>query len=81
MDDFTPKELAEWMNYFARCRCCTRHSHDKPHITKRGIVYTPKIDKTVYECECPCRSLGRNCARVFQELNELQKTCNVLVLK
>ncbi len=65
MDEFTPKELVAWTNYFARCRCCTRHSHDKPYIRKSVVIYTPKIQSTD-ECDCPCRSLGRNCARVYE---------------
>jgi hypothetical protein len=64
-EEFTPKELIEWINYFARCRCCTRHSHDKPRVTKQGIVYTPRLDTTDDGCDCPCRSLGRNCALVL----------------
>lgn len=70
VEEFTSKELIEWINYFARCHCCTRHSHDKPRVIKRDIVFTPRINTTDYECECPCRSLGRNCARVFQD-NEM----------
>lgn len=65
VEEFTPKELIEWINYFARCRCCTRHSHDKPRVTKQGIVYTPRTDTTDRGCDCPCRSFGRNCALVL----------------
>ena len=65
MDEFTPKEIVEWTNYFARCRCCTRHSHDKPYIRNGVVIYTQKITSSD-ECECPCRSLGRNCARVYE---------------
>lgn len=66
VDEFTPNELIDWMNYFARCRCCTRHSHDKPRATNQGIVYTHRAT-TYYDCDCPCpcRSLGRNCANVL----------------
>jgi hypothetical protein len=66
MDEFTSKEIVEWTNYFARCRCCTRHSHDKPYIRNGVVIYTPKIQSNVHKCECPCRSLGRNCARVYE---------------
>ena len=64
-EEFTSEELIVWTNYFARCHCCTRHSHDKPRVTKQGFVCTPKIDTTDYGCDCPCRSLGRNCIRVL----------------
>ena len=67
-EEFTSKELIEWINYFARCHCCTRHSHGKPRVTKQGIVYTPRIDTTNYECLCPCRCLSRDCARVYSEI-------------
>ena len=68
MDEFTPLELVEYIRYFARCRCCTRHSHDKPYVTTLGIVYTPKIHSSDYTCECLCRHIGRNCERVVNQL-------------
>ena len=71
-EEFTSKELTEWVNYFARCRCCTRHSHDKPYVNKRGIAYTPKTN-TTDECDCPCRSLGRNCALVLIQQIEMNE--------
>ena len=64
-EEYTPNELVLWINYFARCRCCTRHCHDKPFVCKNQIIYTPEGDVTDRECKCHCRCLARNCARII----------------
>ncbi len=67
LEEFDAQELVECIHYFSRCRCCTRHSHDKPYVSTFGIAYTPKIHSSD-ECECQCRHIGRNCARALNQL-------------
>jgi hypothetical protein len=65
VEEYTPQELILWSNYFARCRCCTRHSHDKPRFVNQEIVFTKRSPTKVYECECTCRHYARMCVKAF----------------
>ena len=65
VEEYSPQELILWTNYFARCRCCTRHSHDKPCFVNQEIVFTKRAPTKIYECDCTCRHFARNCVKAF----------------
>jgi hypothetical protein len=60
----TVMEQLKWLEYFNRCRCCSRHSHYKPYINSDyGGMYPVNMGRipegNVVECDCPCRSFAR----------------------
>lgn len=73
LEEFTEVELMNYMHYFNRCKCCTRHSHYKPYVGFDRIHV--KIAPNAYRgaCECPCRSLARHCARSVNRLKNLSE--------
>lgn len=66
MDRFVPdllskKEQQEVLCQLIQCRCCTRHSHNKPIMVDKTFYYKPS-SKRYYndvECKCSCRHLSR----------------------
>ena len=60
----TVMEQLTWLDYFNRCRCCSRHSHYKPYINANyGGIYPVNMGRipegNVVECNCSCRSFAR----------------------
>ena len=63
-DEFTEAERMDWMHYFNRCKCCTRHSHYKPYVDEDCVKIISNSSTNRDDlCQCMCRHLARHCAR------------------
>jgi hypothetical protein len=74
LEEFTEAEMIEWMDYFNRCKCCTRHSHYKPFICAKGANVPDRhttVDYYYSDCSCACRHLARHCARTIYTLSRM----------
>ena len=57
-----------------KCKCCTRHSHNKPILLNDRIIYYPtSIKHTKDECYCHCRHLSRNLWHCYKEHTSLHR--------
>lgn len=70
LEEFTEVELMNYIHYFNRCKCCTRHKpmwdFDSIHVGISPSAYRGA-------CECYCRSLARHCARSVNRLKNLSE--------
>lgn len=60
---FHRHEIMHMFRYYKKCRCCTRHSHYKPDITRQQR--NPKPDHNPHythdtTCLCSCRHMSRH---------------------
>lgn len=61
-DILSRQQQKEVLKQLIQCRCCTRHSHNKPVVIDKTFYYK-ESSKRYYndtDCKCPCRSISRN---------------------
>lgn len=71
---YTYQDALVWFYKLRLCRCCSRHSHRKPHIViGDGLVfqenYGPRVpeDKDMDDCRCRCRHEMRFLCRMIKQ--------------
>lgn len=60
-DLLSEKEQEYILRQMIQCRCCTRHSHNKPIMVDKTFYYK-QSNKRYYndvDCKCSCRNLSR----------------------
>jgi hypothetical protein len=57
-----------------KCKCCTRHCHNKPFILNGNIIYKPnRIKYTMYDCNCNCRHISRELFKCYKKNSGLHR--------
>jgi len=59
-------ELIELNHKYNKCRCCTRHSYNKPNLLNRELNLRLR-QKPYYEniCKCNCRHITRHIFKAY----------------
>ena len=75
-DLFNNQQQKSLLTQMIKCKCCTRHAHNKPiMLNDRFIYYETSIKYTKDpHCDCHCRHLSRNlwfCYKNHMSLNRL----------
>jgi hypothetical protein len=76
-DLFNSQQQKALLRQMIKCKCCTRHSHNKPILLNDRIIYYPTTIKHKRDpyCNCNCRSLSRSlwfCYKNHMSLNRLK---------